>query len=179
MYASFLRRKQLPKKRLILHLLYYNIQPRDPIPRDFFQGRHVWTAWLMTSSKNGLVTVPWPSGLVTMLSKPPSLTTSITDNQIYLDFSAKLLSLQGNSIQILALAKPVKHSLFVRPKDSIFPAHHAQRQAYFVQNTTLKFARKSRQFMKVHVGSDEKFSSGLFARLEFLHSLLVVFDSSL
>ena len=33
--------------------------------------------------------------------------------------------------------------------------------------------------MKVHVGSDEKFSSGLFARLEFLHALQVVFDSSL
>ena len=33
--------------------------------------------------------------------------------------------------------------------------------------------------MKVHVDPDEKFSSGLFARLEFLHSLQVVFDSSL
>ena len=28
--------------------------------------------------------------------------------------------------------------------------------------------------MKVHIGSDEKFSSGLFARFEFLHSLQVV-----
>ena len=30
--------------------------------------------------------------------------------------------------------------------------------------------------MKVHIGSDEKFSSGLFARLEFLNSLHVVFQ---
>ena len=30
--------------------------------------------------------------------------------------------------------------------------------------------------MKVHIGSDEKFSSGLFARLEFLHSHQVVFQ---
>ena len=37
----------------------------------------------------------------------------------------------------------------------------AQRRACFVQNTTLKFTRKSRQFMKVHIGSDEKFSSAL------------------
>ena len=58
---------------------------------------------------------------------------------------------------MLALAKPVKPSPFVRPKDSRFPD---QRQAFFVQNTTLKFARKSRQFMKVDIGSDEKFSSG-------------------
>ena len=60
---------------------------------------------------------------------------------------------------MLALAKPVvmKPSPFVRPKDSRFPA---QRQACFVQNTTLKFARKSRQFMKVPIGSAEKFSSG-------------------
>ena len=72
---------------------------------------------------------------------------------------------------MLALAKPVKPSPFVRPKHSRFPA---QRQAYFVQNTTLKFARKSRQFMKVHVGSDENFSSGFFARSEFLHSLQVI-----
>ena len=58
---------------------------------------------------------------------------------------------------MLALAKPVKLSLFVRPKDSRFPA---QRQACFVQNATPKFARKSRQFMKVHIGSDEEFSTG-------------------
>ena len=103
----------------------------------------------------------------------------MTDNQIYLDFSAKLLSLQGNSIQILALAKPVKPSPFVWPKVPFSLLIDAQRQAYFVQNTTLKFVRKSHQFMKVHVGSDEKFSSGLFAQLEFLHSLQVVFDSSL
>ena len=74
---------------------------------------------------------------------------------------------------MLALAKPVKPSPFVRPKDSRFPA---QRQACFVKNTTLKFARKSRQFMKVHIGSDEKFSSGFFARFEFLHSLQVIFQ---
>ena len=74
---------------------------------------------------------------------------------------------------MLALAKPVKPSPFVRPKDSRFTA---QRQACFVQNTTLKFARKSRQFMKVHIGSDEKFSSGFFARSEFLHSLQVIFQ---
>ena len=75
---------------------------------------------------------------------------------------------------MLALAKPVKPSPFVRPKDSRFPA---QRQACFVQNTTLKFARKSRQFMKVHqIGSDEKCSSGFFARSEFLHSLQVIFQ---
>ena len=30
--------------------------------------------------------------------------------------------------------------------------------------------------MKVHIASDEKFSSGLFALLEFLHSLQVVFQ---
>ena len=30
--------------------------------------------------------------------------------------------------------------------------------------------------MKVHIGSDEKFSSGSFAWLEFLHSLQVVFQ---
>ena len=30
--------------------------------------------------------------------------------------------------------------------------------------------------MKVHIASDEKFSSELFARLEFLHSLRVVFQ---
>ena len=30
--------------------------------------------------------------------------------------------------------------------------------------------------MKVHIASDEKFSSGLFARLEFLRSLQVVFQ---
>ena len=30
--------------------------------------------------------------------------------------------------------------------------------------------------MKVHIGSDEKFSCGLFARFEFLHSLQVVFQ---
>ena len=82
------------------------------------------------------------------------------------------MSMQWSSIEILALAKPVKPSPFVRPKDSRF---HAQRQAYFVQNSTLKFARKSRQFMKVHLGSDEKFSSGFFARFEFLHSLQAVF----
>ena len=67
---------------------------------------------------------------------------------------------------MLALAKPVKPSPFVRPKDSRFP----------VQNTILKFARKSRQFMKVHIGSDEKFSGGFFARFEFLHSLQVIFQ---
>ena len=32
------------------------------------------------------------------------------------------------------------------------------------------------QFMKVHIGSDEKFSSGFFARFEFLHSLQVIFQ---
>ena len=74
---------------------------------------------------------------------------------------------------MLALAKPVKPSPFVRPRDSRFPA---QRQAYFVQNATLKFARKSRQFMKVHIGSDEKFSSGFFARFQFLHSFQVIFQ---
>ena len=31
--------------------------------------------------------------------------------------------------------------------------------------------------MKVHIGSDEKFSSGFSARFEFLHSLQVVFRS--
>ena len=30
--------------------------------------------------------------------------------------------------------------------------------------------------MKVHIGSDEKFSSGFFARSEFLHSLQVIFQ---
>ena len=30
--------------------------------------------------------------------------------------------------------------------------------------------------MKVHIGSDEKFFSGFFARFEFLHSLQVVFQ---
>ena len=30
--------------------------------------------------------------------------------------------------------------------------------------------------MKLHIASDKKFSSGLFARLEFLHSLQVVFQ---
>ena len=30
--------------------------------------------------------------------------------------------------------------------------------------------------MKVHIGSDEKFSSGFFARFEFLRSLQVVFQ---
>ena len=75
--------------------------------------------------------------------------------------------------RMLALAKPVKLSPFVRPKNSRFPA---QRQACFVQNTTLKFARKSRQFMKIQIGSDEKFSSGFFARSEFLHSLQVIFQ---
>ena len=75
---------------------------------------------------------------------------------------------------MLALANPVKPSPFVRPKDSRFPA---QRRACFVQNTTLKFARKSRQFMKVHIGSDEKFSSASsFARFKFLHSLQVIFQ---
>ena len=75
--------------------------------------------------------------------------------------------------RMLALAKPVKSSPFVRPKDSGFPA---QRQECFVQNTTLKFGRKSRQFMKVHIGSDEKISNGFFARFEFLHSLQVIFQ---
>ena len=74
---------------------------------------------------------------------------------------------------MLALTKPVKPSPFVMPKDSRFPAQH---QACFIQNTTLMFARKSRQFMKVHIGSDEKFSSGFFARSEFLHSLQVIFQ---
>ena len=74
---------------------------------------------------------------------------------------------------MLAPAKPVKPSPFVRPKDSRFPT---QRQACFAQNTTLKFVRKSRQFMKVHIGSDEKFSSGFFARFEFLHTLQVIFQ---
>ena len=73
---------------------------------------------------------------------------------------------------MLALAKPVKPLPFVRPRDSRFPA---QRQECFFQNTTLKFARKSRQFTKVHIGSDEKFFSGFFARFEFLHSLQVIF----
>ena len=84
---------------------------------------------------------------------------SITDKQIYIqvDFSAKLFSLQWSSLEILALAKPVKPSPFVGPKDSRFPA---RRHAHLVQNTTLKFARKSCQFIKVHIGSDEKFSSG-------------------
>ena len=67
----------------------------------------------------------------------------------------------------------MKPSPFVRPKDSRFPA---QRQACFVQNTTLKFARKSRLFVKVHIGSDENVSSGFFARSEFLHSLQVIFQ---
>ena len=74
---------------------------------------------------------------------------------------------------MLPLAKPVKPSPFVRSKDSRFPD---QRQACFVQNTTLKFDRKSRQFRKVHIGSDEKFSSGFFARSEFLHSFQVIFQ---
>ena len=30
--------------------------------------------------------------------------------------------------------------------------------------------------MTVHIGSDEKFSSGLFVQFEFLHSLQVVFQ---
>ena len=97
---------------------------------------------------------------------------SITDNQIYLqvDFSAKLLSLRWSSIEILALAKPVKPTPFVRPKDSdSLPA-----SSIFCSNAALTFARKSRQFMKEHVDSDEKFSSGFFARFEFLHSLQVV-----
>ena len=99
---------------------------------------------------------------------------SITGNQIYPDFSAKLLSLQWSSIEILALAKSVKPSPFVRSKDWRFPA---ERPAYFVQNTALKSARKSRQFMKVHVGSDEKFSTFFrFAWFEFFHSLQVVFQ---
>ena len=73
---------------------------------------------------------------------------------------------------MLALAKPVKPSPFVTPKDCRFPA---ERPAYFVQKTTLKSARKSRQFMKVHVGSEEKFSTFFrFARFEFFHSLQVV-----
>ena len=63
---------------------------------------------------------------------------SITDNQIYLDFSAKLLSLQGNSIQILALAKPVKPSPFVRPKDSIFPAHRCSASSIFFSKHNTK-----------------------------------------
>ena len=62
------------------------------------------------------------------------------------------------------------------PKIPVSLLIDAQRQGYFVQNTTLKLARKSRQFMRVHISSDEKFSSGLFARLEFLHSLQVVFQ---
>ena len=74
---------------------------------------------------------------------------------------------------MLTLAKPVKPLPFVRPKDSRFPA---QRQACFVQNTTLKFARKSRQFMKAHIGSEEKFSSGFLSRFEFLHSPQVIFQ---
>ena len=77
---------------------------------------------------------------------------------------------------ILALAKPVKPSPFVRPKDSIFPAHRCSASSIFCSDTTLKFARKSRQFMKVHIAFDEKFSSGLLARLEFLHTLQVVFQ---
>ena len=99
---------------------------------------------------------------------------SITDNQIYLqvDFSAKLLSLRWSSIEILALAKPVKPTPFVRPKDSdSLPA-----SSIFCSNAALTFARKSRQFMKEHVDSDEKFSSGFSARFEFLriHSLQFV-----
>ena len=43
-------------------------------------------------------------------------------------------------------------------------------------DSPLKFARKSRQFKKVHRGSNEKFSSGFFARFEFLHSLQVIFQ---
>ena len=88
-----------------------------------------------------------------------SMKTAFTENKIYLqvDFSTKLLPLQWSSIEILAFAKPGKPSPFVRPKDSRFPA---QRQAYFVQNTTLKFARKGRQFINVHISSDEKFLSG-------------------
>ena len=74
---------------------------------------------------------------------------------------------------MLALAKPVKRSPFVKPKDSRFPA---ERQACFVQNTALKFARKSSQFMKVQIGSEEKFSSCFFARFEFLHSFQVIFQ---
>ena len=37
-----------------------------------------------------------------------------------------------------------------------FPDH---RPAYFVRRRTLKFTRKNQQHMKVHVGSDEIFSS--------------------
>ena len=73
---------------------------------------------------------------------------------------------------MLALSKSVKPSPSVRPNDSRFPARS---QACFAQNTTLKFARKSRQFMKVHISSDEKFFSGFFARSEFLHLLQVIF----
>ena len=74
---------------------------------------------------------------------------------------------------MLALYKPVKPSPFVRPKESRFPA---QCQAGFVQNIALKFGGKSCQCMKVHIGSDEKFPSGFFARFEFLHSLQVIFQ---
>ena len=46
---------------------------------------------------------------------------------------------------------------------------------YFVRKTTLKFTRKSQQHMKVHVGSNEIFSSVFFARSFesfFIHLLL-------
>ena len=75
---------------------------------------------------------------------------------------------------MLALAKPVKPLPFVRSKDSRFPA---QREACFVQNATLKFARKSCQFIKVHIGSVENFPvASCFARFKFLHSLQVIFQ---
>ena len=40
----------------------------------------------------------------------------------------------------------------------------ALRPAYFVRKTTLKFARKSPQYMRVQIGSDEIFSSVFCAR---------------
>ena len=61
----------------------------------------------------------------------------------------------------------------------MFLAARARRAPWVRKNGNLSMRKilvKASQFMKVHIASDEKFSSGLFARKEFLRSLQVVFQ---
>ena len=91
----------------------------------------------------------------------------------YHDFLAKILSLQWSSIEILDLE--ILGGKRRRSGPNNFQFRQPRRPAYFVRKTTSSSLAKSQQHMKVHVGSDEIFSSFFFARSFeslFIHLLL-------
>ena len=79
-------------------------------------------------------------------------------NQMYLDFSAKVLSLQWRSKEMFSIVHPkTKLRRLSGPTgfiilDSVLSIQHP---AYFVRKTTLKNSRKNQNQLEVHVGSDE------------------------